>query len=641
MKRFRAMLAFALAVVILSAETGFAAYTTLRYKDSGSDVQKMQTALTSLGYNPGAADGRFGYQTEEAVKKFQRDHGLTADGLAGHRTLTKLYELTDGNTVPDTSDKNETAAPAPSVKEDSTGAAGDFGGNYDTLRYGMSGMRVKALQAALNQLGYNCGSADGKFGAGTQRAVTAFQRANGLTADGLAGSKTLKRIEQQLSSGGTTAPEEPEPEETPAEKPEDTSSGVIIPTRTMRKGCTGDDVKSVQTRLQQLGYFTGAIDGQCSSSMIAAVKAFQQRNGLTADGLAGTKTYQILYSDKAVPAETQDAPEKEETPSETVDPSTIILNRTLYRGATGDDVYSVTLRLKMFGYLQEASRTYDADVMAAVKAFQKDVGLTADGYAGPKTFEKLYADNPELPEDSSGDNIIPTEYRTLKKGMEGSDVTALQAKLKELKYTLSQTGTYDDQTVTAVRLFQRLNDLSVDGVAGKLTQEKLYSGDCVTGDTVLSGSSASGVAPNGAKIQLLHWVNDIKPVLKTGQNLIVYEPESGISFTLYVMSRGRHCDVEPLTSADTALMMQAWNNVVTWTPKAVYVKLPDGRWTMATMHNVAHGSQVIKDNDFDGQNCVHFLRDMAEAERNDPKYGVQNQQKLREAWKALTGEVVE
>ena len=101
---------------------------------------------------------------------------------------------------------------------------------------------------------------------------------------------------------------------------------------------------------------------------------------------------------------------------------------------------------------------------------------------------------------------------------------------------------------------------------------------------------------NGKTIRLLHWQNEIKPNLKTGAHLSVYEPSSGISFTLYVMSRGRHADVEPLTADDTAKMMEAWGGKESWTPKTVYVGLPDGRWSMAVMHNVAHGSQTISGN---------------------------------------------
>ena len=51
-------------------------------------------------------------------------------------------------------------------------------------------------------------------------------------------------------------------------------------------------------------------------------------------------------------------------------------------------------------------------------------------------------------------------------------------------------------------------------------------------------------------------------------------------------------------------------------------------------------SGSINDNGFGGHLCVHFLRDMAEARKNDPNYGVNNQVMLRNAWKTLTGETV-
>ena len=51
--------------------------------------------------------------------------------------------------------------------------------------------------------------------------------------------------------------------------------------------------------------------------------------------------------------------------------------------------------------------------------------------------------------------------------------------------------------------------------------------------------------------------------------------------------------------------------------------------------------QSIKDNNFNGQNCVHFLRDMDECAKNDPSYGVKNQKAIRENWKRLTGETVD
>ena len=60
-----------------------------------------------------------------------------------------------------------------------------------TLRKGRRGDDVKKLQETLNAMGYDCGTADGIFGAKTEIAVRSFQQANGLAADGIAGKNTL------------------------------------------------------------------------------------------------------------------------------------------------------------------------------------------------------------------------------------------------------------------------------------------------------------------------------------------------------------------------------------------------------------------------------------------------------------------
>lgn len=62
------------------------------------------------------------------------------------------------------------------------------------LRKGCSGDEVKALQILLNGLGFDCGKPDGEFGGNTEKAVTAFQKKNGLGADGIAGKDTWNKI---------------------------------------------------------------------------------------------------------------------------------------------------------------------------------------------------------------------------------------------------------------------------------------------------------------------------------------------------------------------------------------------------------------------------------------------------------------
>ena len=70
-----------------------------------------------------------------------------------------------------------------------------------TLRPGDSGSSVTSLQQALNQLGYDVGTADGNYGPATTAAVAAFQKAQGLTEDGIAGPTTLTAINTALAAG--------------------------------------------------------------------------------------------------------------------------------------------------------------------------------------------------------------------------------------------------------------------------------------------------------------------------------------------------------------------------------------------------------------------------------------------------------
>lgn len=70
---------------------------------------------------------------------------------------------------------------------------------------------------------------------------------------------------------------------------------------TMRSGDKGQTVRDLQTRLQELGYYDGKIDGDFGSGTKNAVKAFQRQHGLTSDGVAGPKTLTVLYSDEAKP----------------------------------------------------------------------------------------------------------------------------------------------------------------------------------------------------------------------------------------------------------------------------------------------------------------------------------------------------
>ena len=102
---------------------------------------------------------------------------------------TTPAKTTPAETTPATTTPTTTPTTVTSVPTDTTLKAGD------------SGSSVTSLQQALTQLGYDPGTADGKFGAATTEAVTAFQKAQGLTEDGVAGPATLAAVNTALAAG--------------------------------------------------------------------------------------------------------------------------------------------------------------------------------------------------------------------------------------------------------------------------------------------------------------------------------------------------------------------------------------------------------------------------------------------------------
>lgn len=148
---------------------------------TGSDVKNLQKALIAKGYSCGGtgADGEFGNNTESAVEKFQKAKGLRVDGIAGEKTVTALGGTWKGSTSTSTSASTWTVSRL--LKKTSPL---------------MTGTDVKNLQKALINKGYSCGStgADGEFGNNTKSAVEKFQKAKGLTVDGIAGKNTVTAL---------------------------------------------------------------------------------------------------------------------------------------------------------------------------------------------------------------------------------------------------------------------------------------------------------------------------------------------------------------------------------------------------------------------------------------------------------------
>ncbi len=81
---------------------------------------------------------------------------------------------------------------------------------------------------------------------------------------------------------------------------EDYLSMPYVQTAVLRQGATGGEVKELQRRLKNWGYYNGAVDGIYGKGTVEAVKKFQRKNGLTADGIAGIATYTALGMNDSV-----------------------------------------------------------------------------------------------------------------------------------------------------------------------------------------------------------------------------------------------------------------------------------------------------------------------------------------------------
>ena len=403
--------------------------TYIRENSSGATVSKVQTELKALGYYYGQITGNAGPKTVAAIKSFQGKNGLTADGIAGPQTIAKID----------------------AAYEAKGGSSSGSGSSASGLKLNSKGTDVRNLQQDLTTLGYYWAEITGNFGAKTETAVKRFQEENGLTADGVAGTKTLNAIAAAVArKGGTPA------------------SGGSAGT-TLKLNSQGTKVSQLQTDLKQLGYYYAEITGNFGAKTEAAVKAFQKAKGLTADGVAGPKTLNAIAAavDKAGGSSSGSS------------------STNMKLGSTGAAVSALQQNLTTLGYYYgDVTGHYGNLTQQAVKKFQKAKGLTQDGVASTATLNAITSALK-----NAGVDVGPgTVATTLREGDKGTAVTELQTMLKKLNYYYgSVTGSFGSLTKQAVRKFQDDNKLTVDGVAGPATINKLRT---LTGGSADSGSSS-------------------------------------------------------------------------------------------------------------------------------------------------------
>jgi len=382
-------------------------------ESQGSEVALIQSALLELDYYYGDVTQHYGPRTQKGVRLFQDAYGLEVTGVADETTRALLYEIT-GTTPPDTGDM---------LLEMNV-----------TLRRGDSGSDVVWLQESLAQLGHYSGEISGNYGNLTKEAVRLFQRANGLSSDGVAGKNTIRAIAYAVKALREAELFEQTFSGMDESAGYDDAPGYAEPTvdpesiTTLKLGVRNSAVRRLQEDLEALGFYTGVVTGNYGNLTKEAVRLFQRAHDIPSDGVAGPITLAAIEKE----IQKKHAPTPTPAPAPTPDP---------YNGLV----------------------TYITPAPAATD--NREGGLVTRVTPKP-----THTPTPEpIVGIHSSVGFLSIE-REMKLYDQSEDVRQMQIALNALGYySASASGYFDLQTQAAVMGYQAAKALPVTGVANQVT----------------------------------------------------------------------------------------------------------------------------------------------------------------------------
>jgi peptidoglycan hydrolase-like protein with peptidoglycan-binding domain len=273
------------------------------------------------------------------------------------------------------------------------------------------GSRGQEVAAIQRTLGVK---ADGMYGPKTESAVRDFQRRNNLRVDGIVGPQTRGRL-----SGG----------------PSIINSRMIGTIPLLRRGASGTGVMGIQ---KTLGVKADGIFGPKTES---AVRDFQRRNNLRVDGIVGPRTRGRMFGGSS----------RINSPMAGTSP-------LLRRGASGTGVMGIQKTLGV-----KADGIFGPKTESAVRDFQRRNNLRVDGIVGPQTRGRMFGGSSRINSPMAGTSSL------LRRGSSGSEVMGIQRSLG-----IKADGIFGSKTESAIRVFQRKNNLRVDGIVGPQTRGRMF-----------------------------------------------------------------------------------------------------------------------------------------------------------------------
>ncbi len=346
------------------------------------------------------------------------------------------------------------------------------------LRIGSSGQEVREMQEFLNAIAINYPAipvifpVDGIFNESTEAAVRVFQRQFNLTVDGIVGKATWYKISYIYAAVRKLA------ELTSIGRIEDLYSGQY-PGTPLQEGERGVEVQLLQYYLSAIAVFypqipNVSIDGRFGPELFKAVLNFQRSFGLIEDGIVGRETWNRIYalyetlSDKIVPDES--IPEYP--------------GMTLQQGSSGENVRRIQTALNNISAqypsipLLVEDGIFGTATTTAVRAFQRQFGLTVDGIVGVLTWNKIFEVSALIDTgEEAGEEMPPYPGTLLRNGSRGNAVRLMQERLKSISIyypvipDITADGIFGPATQAAVIAFQQMMGITADGIIGQQTWE--------------------------------------------------------------------------------------------------------------------------------------------------------------------------
>lgn len=202
-----------------------------------------------------------------------------------------------------------------------------------------------------------------------------------------------------------------------------------------------------------------------------------------------------------------------------------------------------------------------------------------------------------------------TTYTTLRVSNSGVRVQSLvQELINQGYYTGEVTSNYTSAVEEAVKLFQQMNDLTVNGVANSATQHALF------GTRPIGAGDTTNLEFYFYPVEKIDWyTGGIQELLPRKAKFKIYDVKTGIVWWAYRQAGSRHMDIETLTAADSQRLCQIYgvNNLQEIVDGNMWERRPclitiGTRTFAASLDGMQHGDDTISNNGMTGQVCLHF-----------------------------------